>query len=210
MDAPLARPKNYNMSETTIINLLRHGEVELGNVFCGSTDATLSDLGWAQMQKSLEDEESWNRIITSPLQRCFEFAESLASQEEVELVVNPEFKEMDFGAWEGRSPKIIQEEDGQLLSDWWKSPTRVVPPEGEAFLDFRSRVLKAFHEMAKKYEGENLLLITHAGVIRVIMMHILGMQDENLFRLNVDYASITKIRIYHDETGEWGTLISHG
>ena len=64
--------------------------------------------------------------------------------------------------------------------------------------------------MAKQYEGENLLLITHAGVIRVIIMHILGMQDENLFRLNVDYASMTKIRIYHDETGEWGTLISHG
>lgn len=193
-----------------MITLLRHGEVELGNVFCGSTDLALSDKGWAQMQKSLESEEGWDKIITSPLQRCHEFAESLATQEELELLVNDDLQETDFGDWEGLCPKDILEEDGAELNAWWKAPTRVIPPNGEAFLDFRSRVLKAFVEIVDTNGGENLLIIAHAGVIRVIMMHILGMQDENLFRLNVDYASMTKIRIYNDETGEWGTLISHG
>jgi len=192
-----------------MITLLRHGEVELGNVFCGSTDPVLSDAGWAQMQKSVENEESWDKIITSPLQRCHEFAESLATQEERELVIHDDLQETDFGAWEGRCPKEILDEDSETLNAWWKAPTRVVPPEGEAFLDFRSRVLKAFNEITQSCQGENLLIITHAGVVRVIMMHILGMQDENLFRLNVDYASMTRLRIYNDETGEWGTLISH-
>jgi broad specificity phosphatase PhoE len=64
--------------------------------------------------------------------------------------------------------------------------------------------------MIEKHEGKHILLVTHAGVIRVILMYILGMQEENLFRLNVDYASISTIRMYHDDTGEWGTLISHG
>ncbi len=193
-----------------MITLLRHGEVGLANVFCGSTDPELSDKGWAQMQKSLENEESWDKIFTSPLQRCHEFADSLATQEELDLVVTQDLQETDFGDWEGLSPKEILEEDGTKLHDWWKAPTRVIPPGGEAFLDFRSRVLKAFNEIVSTHQGQELLLITHAGVIRVILMHILGMQDENLFRLNVDYASMSKIRIYNDDSGEWGTLISHG
>lgn len=193
-----------------MITLLRHGEVELGNVFCGSTDPALSDKGWEQMQKSLESEESWDKIITSPLQRCHEFAESLATQEERVLLVNDSFQEIDFGDWEESSPKEVLESDAEILNAWWKAPTRVIPSNGEAFLDFRSRVLKAFHDMVETHQGENLLLVTHAGVIRVILMHILGMQDENLFRLNVDYASMTRLRIYNDETGEWCTLISHG
>ena len=193
-----------------MITLLRHGEVELGNVFCGSTDPALSDKGWAQMQKSLESEDSWDKIITSPLQRCHEFAESLATQEEVDLLTNDQLQETDFGDWEGLSPNDILEESAETLNAWWKAPTRVIPPNGEAFLDFRSRVLKAFNDITETHAGENLLLVTHAGVIRVIMMQILGMQDENLFRLNVDYASLTRIRIYNDETGEWGTLLSHG
>lgn len=197
------------MSETTIINLLRHGEVELSGVFCGSTDLALSDNGWSQMQKAVENEEGWDRIISSPLQRCHEFAESLALQEETNLSLNENFQEIDFGLWEGQDPKDILEEESEALNAWWKSPTRIVPPEGEAFQDFRSRVLKSFNEMLSQHGNENILIVTHAGVIRIIMMHILGMQDEHLFRLNVDYASYTRIRIYQDETGEWGTLLSH-
>ena len=192
-----------------MITLLRHGEVELGNVFCGSTNPALSDTGWSQMQKSIEDEESWDKVISSPLQRCSEFAESLAVQEELEFITDERFQEIDFGDWDGISPQDILEGDPDTLNAWWKSPTRVIPPNGEAFLDFRSRVLKAFHEISENNKGGNLLLVTHAGVIRVVLMHILGMQDENLFRLNVDYASISRIRLYSDETGEWGTLISH-
>lgn len=192
-----------------MITLLRHGEVELGNVFCGSTNPALSDKGWSQMQKSIEDEESWDKVIASPLQRCAEFAESLAAQEELELITDERFQEIDFGDWDGISPQDILEEEPDTLNAWWKSPTKVVPPNGEAFLDFRSRVLKAFYQISESNKGENLLLVTHAGVIRIILMHVLGMQDENLFRLNVDYASISRIRIYSDETGDWGTLISH-
>lgn len=199
------------MSETTMITLLRHGEVELNGVFCGSTDSALSDNGWSQMQKALENEKGWDTIISSPLQRCQEFAESLSSEEEISLSLNENFQEINFGAWEGLDPKDILEDETEAdaLNAWWKAPTRIVPPEGEAFLDFRGRVLKAFNETVQEHKDENILLVTHAGVIRVIMMHILGMQDEHLFRLNVAYASLTKIRIYHDESGEWGTLISH-
>jgi alpha-ribazole phosphatase len=195
---------------TTIIDLLRHGEVEGGEVFCGSSDDMLTDEGWQQMQDALEGKSGWDMILSSPLQRCCEFAESLANEEDLKLHINEQFQEIHFGDWEGCSPDDILQTDAQNLQAWWQSPTRETPPRGEDFQDFRSRVLKAFNQLTKKYQDEQVLLITHAGVIRVILMDVLGMQDENLFRLNVDHASFSRVRIYRDHTGQWGTLIKHG
>lgn len=201
-------------SSTTIIDLLRHGEVEGEDVFRGSNDDSVtdnvSDDGWQQMQDALENRYGWDVIMTSPLSRCSEFAESLAEEEELSLHINDQLQEIHFGDWEGCSPDEISQSDSDLLHAWWKSPTRETPPRGENFQDFRSRVLKAFQQITKKYEGEHVLIVTHAGVIRVILMHVLGMNDENLFRLNVDHASFSRMRIHHDQTGEWGTLIEHG
>lgn len=196
--------------KTTIIDLLRHGEVEGGDIFRGSTDDTLTDEGWDQMQLTLQGEMSWDVIISSPLLRCAEFAESLSDQEDIKCEVIDAFQEIDFGDWEGKSPDDVLKESDDVLKRWWAAPTQQTPPEGEDFHDFRARVLKSLKQITEEHQGKRILLITHAGVIRVILMYILGMQEENLFRLNVDYAALSTIRMYHDETGAWGTLISHG
>ncbi len=195
---------------TTVIDLLRHGEVDGGEVFRGSTDDLLTDAGWQQMQAAIDGEAGWDVILSSPLQRCCEFAESLANEEDLSLHINEQLQEIHFGDWEGCSPDEILESDEITLQNWWQSPTKETPPRGEDFQDFRSRVLKSFNQITKKYEGEHILLVTHAGVIRLILMDILGMQDENLFRLNVAHASFSRVRIYRDQTGQWGTLIKHG
>lgn len=194
----------------TIIDLLRHGEVEGGDIFRGSTDDKLTDEGWEQMQLTLQGEVNWDVIMTSPLRRCAEFAESLADQESLELEVMDNLQEIDFGDWEGQSPNELLETDNERLKCWWTSPTKTTPPQGEDFHDFRARVLKTLKQITAEHQNKRILLVTHAGVIRVILMYILGMQEENLFRLNVDYAALSTIRMYHDETGTWGTLISHG
>jgi alpha-ribazole phosphatase len=198
------------MPKTTVIDLLRHGEVEGGDIFRGSTDDKLTDDGWDQMQATLQGDVIWDVIISSSLLRCAEFAGSLADQEDVKCEIIEGLEEIHFGDWEGQSPDDLLKENDETLKRWWASPTKQTPPEGEDFHDFRARVLKCLKQITEEHKGKRILLITHAGVIRVILMYILGMQEENLFRLNVDYASISTIRMYHDETGAWGTLISHG
>ena len=99
--------------------------------------------------------------------------------------------------------------DAKLLQQWWQSPTKVTPPDAEDFHQFRARVLIALKEIIEESKGHHVLLVTHAGVIRTIIMHILGMDDENLFRLNVNYASFTRLHIHHDQSGDWGSLVSH-
>lgn len=194
----------------TTIDLLRHGEVEGDAVYRGSTDDSLTDAGWKQMVATLENKTDWDLIITSPLQRCREFADLIAQEDEIDLEINQSVKEIDFGLWEGLSPDKIMKQEAEVLKAWWQSPTRVTPPEGEDFHDFQARVLKALKVIIEENKGEKVLLITHAGVIRVILMHALGMQEENLFRLNVDNASFSRIHVYHDKLGDSWNLIKHG
>lgn len=194
----------------TTIDLLRHGEVEGDAVYRGSTDDPLTDAGWQQMVATLDDKSNWDLIASSPLQRCSEFAHLIAEEDEIDLEINQSLKEIDFGLWEGLAPDKIMKEEADMLKAWWQSPTRVTPPEGEDFYDFQARILKALKLIIEDNKGKKVLLITHAGVIRVILMHALGMQDENLFRLNVDNASFSEIHIYHDKQGDSWSLIKHG
>ena len=194
----------------TTIDLLRHGEVEGDAVYRGSTDDSLTDAGWQQMVTALHDKKGWDFIISSPLQRCREFAELVAEEDEIELEINNSFQEIDFGLWEGLSPDKIMKEEAEKLKSWWQSPTRVTPPEGEDFHEFQARILKSLKQLISDNKGKNILLITHAGVIRVILMYVLGMQEENLFRINVDNASFSQIHIYHDKEGNSWSLIKHG
>lgn len=195
---------------TTIIELLRHGQVEGDDVFRGSTDIPLSDMGWDQMNNAIPSHAAWDIVVSSPLLRCQEFAESLIQNSNIPLVLEPQLQEIDFGNWEACSPDEVIKTDAERLQQWWDKPTEVTPPEGESFHHFRYRVLECWQELLDEYKGQKLLLITHAGVIRIILMKILGMQEENLFRLDVDYANLSRIRIHHDETGDWASLLSHG
>ncbi len=197
-------------TEKTTIDLLRHGEVEGEEVYRGSIDDALTDFGWQQMVNAVKNKDDWDLIVSSPLQRCREFAELIADEDKIELEINSAFQEIDFGHWEGLTPDEIMQEESELLHSWWKSPTNITPPDGEDFHEFKARVLKAFKQTVRENKGRKILLVTHAGVIRLILMHILGMPEENLFRLNVDYASYSRLSAYHDNLDDTWSLLQHG
>jgi alpha-ribazole phosphatase len=215
-DSKDASPRNTSSTSAiesamsiTSIELLRHGVLEGDDTFRGITNDALSDNGWEQMVSALKDKDEWDIIITSPLSSCREFAEVIAQEEEIDLEINDQLQEIDFGEWEDHTLEEIMKHDGDLLNAWWQSPTQITPPNGEDFYDFRARVLKTFKVLLEEYQGKRILIVTHSGVIRVILMSILGMQDANLFRLNVDYASYSKIHIDTSEINGLGTLIQH-
>jgi len=197
------------VAQVTTIELLRHGALVGDDTFRGVTDDVLSNGGWEQMVTALEGKNEWDIIVSSPLSSCLEFTEVIAQEEEIDLEINEQLKEINFGDWEGHTLEELMKEDANLLNAWWQSPTQITPPGGEDFYDFKARVLKAFKRLLKEYRGKRLLIVTHSGVIRIILMSVLGMQDSNLFRLNVDYASYSKIIIDNDDFSGLGTLIEH-
>jgi hypothetical protein len=77
---PMSQGKcsDSGVSGITYIDLLRHGEVEGGVRFRGSTDHPLTAEGWAQMWAAVGTDIHWDRIVTSPLTRCADFARALS------------------------------------------------------------------------------------------------------------------------------------
>lgn len=195
----------------THIGLLQHGAVEAGDVFCGELDTPLSKQGWKHLkQKFGRGADGWDALVSSPKMQCVEFAEWFAEKHDLSLVRDERLREIYFGAWEGCSPQHVLQAYPEQLAEWWANPAQVTPENGEGFGEFRARVLDAWMELHRAYRGERVLVVTHAGVIRVILAHVLQMPDERLLALNIEPGTLTHLRVLRDRSGEWTSLLAHG
>ena len=183
----------------TTIDLLRHGECEGGDVYRGSLDVPLSASGWEQLRASAGDFADWDRIVSSPLQRCARFAEELAERHALPLVIQEAFREVHFGDWEGRAIADVWREQGSHVRRFFADPVNAAPPNGEPLAEFEQRVLAGWHALLQAHRNERVLLIAHGGTIRVLLAHVLGMPLTRIANLEVPYASASRIRIHHSE-----------
>lgn len=183
-----------------IIDLLRHGEPEGGQmIFRGRTDDPLTPLGWQQLEKRLGDHLPWDAIISSPARRCAEFAQSFATRHALTLALDEQLWELDFGEWEGQHLSDIHQATPELLADFWNHPSQVTPPGGEPLVQFQQRILGAWEQLQQQHQGKHLLVIAHSGSIRVIIGQILGMPIHALLKLELEYAGLSRVRVFYDE-----------
>ena len=184
------------------VDFLRHGEPVGGDVLRGRVDHPLSDVGWSQMQKAAAltiDRElspstpSWTHLISSPLQRCRVFAEHLAGVTALELRVAEQWQEIDYGDWDGMLLSDWREAAGPQFKEFRKDVSKLHPPNGEAFLSFKDRVLAAMNELADLPDGSHVLVVTHGGVLRVVLPIVLGMPLNRSYPLHIPFASLSRI-----------------
>lgn len=184
----------------SVIDLLRHGEPEGGARFRGHLDDPLSVAGWAQMRGAAGKGGAWDVVVTSPLRRCADFAVELAARLEVPLESDTRLREIGFGAWEGLTAEQIAAREPEALARFWHDPARHAPPGGEALADFEKRVAAAWDELLQRHAGRRVLLVCHGGVIRLILARVLDMPRTGLFRLNVPFASTSRVRIWGEQS----------
>ena len=196
-------------SLTTTLDLLRHGEPVGGSRYRGQTDDPLSDKGWAQMRSAVGDAHPWDHIVSSPLSRCSDFARELATRHGLPLEMEPRLMELGFGAWEGRTAAELMSTDADILARFWRDPLHNTPPGGETLPAFQARVLGAWNDLLAQRAGRRLLLVCHAGVIRLLLSHALGMPLSHMFRIQVPNAGLSRLRIDHHRESPLPQLIFH-
>jgi len=189
------------------IDFLRHGEPVGGDVLRGRVDHPLSELGWSQMQKAAAlcserkvtpSTPSWTHLISSPLQRCRVFAEHLAGVTALELQVAQQWQEIDYGDWDGMLLSDWRKEAGPQFKEFRNDVSKLHPPNGEAFLSFRDRVLTAWNGLADLADGSHVLVVTHGGVLRVVLPTVLGMPLNRSYPLHIPFASFSRIALSVD------------
>jgi len=188
---------------SSTIDLLRHGECADGHCYRGTTDVALSDVGHQQMLQSVEKllkkkSAPWSRILTSPLQRCFIVADQLAQQCKVPLVCHKGYQEIHFGDWEGQRVDDVWATQQATVKKWFADPVNFPPPNGEAADTFSDRVVTILLQHMHQTPNEHTLLVTHGGVMRVLLAHCLSMPLNNMGRFDVPYACLSRIQISYD------------
>jgi probable phosphomutase (TIGR03848 family) len=136
-------------------------------------------------------------VVRSPLLRCRETVEPLASALGVEPVVEDGLVEVDYGAWTGRVLSELAEE--QIWSVVQQHPSSAVFPEGEAMAEMAVRAVAAVRAHDRRLAeaaGRDVLWVacSHGDVIKAVIADAYGMHLDQFQRIVVEPASVSVIR----------------
>ncbi len=178
------------------IYLIRHTPVNVKEgIFYGQSDVDPSNTFEKEAEEIKTKLNPQKNMIfySSPLKRCLLLAKKLSP---TDPIIDPQLKELNFGGWE---LKRWDEVDQVLLKKWMDDFVHVNPPNGgESYLDLYKRISEFFLELIKEKQ-EQIVIVAHAGVIRSIIALVLEMPLNNLFSLEIDYSSISKIIVNFDK-----------
>jgi len=163
------------MSQLRRLVLIRHGETvgDSSVRFHGSNDVELSAEGRATMCEAARGlrGEVFDLVLASPLRRSWEAASIVVGGAPVRL--EHDFREIDFGRWEGMTKQEIEACDPVLFRDWQERAESFDFPGGERRADFRARVLRGL-ERLEQSGATSALVVVHKGTIRTIADRLLG------------------------------------
>ena len=193
----------------TRIVLVRHGETEWNRVerFRGRADVPLNQTGIAQAEATARRiEKGWEvtAVYASPLVRALRTAEAIAQQFTLDVQVHPGLIDIDYGAWQGRSPDEVRREQPELVDAWYRAPQAARIPGGESLDELRIQCGEALREVAERHPARTVALVAHTVVNRVILLIVLGLGNERFWRLRQDPCAINEI----EASGEEYTLVS--
>jgi broad specificity phosphatase PhoE len=170
------------------LDLLRHGDTGQRS-YRGQLDDPLSALGWTQLRAAVAD-HAWDRIVSSPMARCADFARELAAQRGLPLRLDPRLAEYHFGEWQGVPIETLAEQQGEALGRFWADPVAHPPPGAEGFSAFRGRLCAALDEAAGEARMGRLLVVTHGGAIRLLRCVAEGRGFGDMAGIEVGHASL--------------------
>ena len=182
--------------------LLRHGQTELSveRRYSGRGNPALTDLGRRQADAAAQfvaERSDIAAVITSPLQRAYDTAEAAAKALGLDVAVDADLIETDFGGWEGLTFGEAAERDPQLHKRWLRD-TSVAPPEGESFDAAAERVGRARARIISEHPGETVLLVSHVTPIKTLLRMALDAGPSILYRMHLDLASLSIAEFYPD------------
>jgi len=191
----------------TTIYLIRHGETEDADAcrYKGHIDVPLSANGIEHIRKlsSFLSGEVGKReggkvkaVCCSGLSRAKKTAEIIAEPLGLKPFIVDELKERNFGEWEGMSFDEIRNQWPDAFNAWADDPLRFSPVGGESTLGLRDRVMPAFNKIMEDHEGEDIVIVSHGGVTRIILCEVLGMPLENIFRIEQDFGALNVIEMW--------------
>jgi len=184
----------------TRIILIRHGQTgwNKDERFRGRVDVELDEVGLKQAQLAAERVMEWeiSAVYSSPLKRARSTAQFVADRFGLSVVTLEGLNDMNFGQWEGLLVSEVREKQAELFDEWRHNPERFAVPGGESLEDVRVRVVATIDDLALKHEGEAIAVVSHRVVCKVLLCHLLGLDNSHFWKIAQDATAVSAFEMY--------------
>jgi len=186
----------------TRLYLMRHGEVEASRRgrYNGHSDVELSVEGILQLE-ALADRvagEPIRGVYASDLIRSRTGAEAIARRFGLQVEIRSGFREKNFGRWEGLSATEVSERFPEEWARWLSDPAGARPAGGESYREVYQRVTAGLGEILCRHRGEEVALVAHGGVNRLVLAFALNLDLSNLPRIEQKYGALNIIDFFQN------------
>ncbi|MGO9611914.1 MAG: histidine phosphatase family protein [Dissulfurispiraceae bacterium] len=177
-------------------------------------------------QLSIHEQSGLASVYSSPLSRALACAEIVAEPHRLKPLIVNDLRERSFGMWEGMTFLEIKAKYPFEFEAWANNPIKYSPVGGESTIEVRDRVVAALkiimdnhsaqqrdqrvlqtaarkiplratsREGDERLGAENIAIVAHGGVNRVLLCHLMGIPLENIFRIEQDNAAVNIIEFW--------------
>ena len=185
----------------TRLVITRHGQ-SIANAesrFAGHSDFDLSELGHRQAKLTADyicDNEKIDVIYSSDLKRAYNTALPTAQRLGMEINATEDLREIFAGDWEGMTTMDIE---ARYAKDWgvWKNSYAASRcTGGESTAEVYRRIVPTVRRIAKKHDGQTVLLSTHATVVRALSAYALGLDETRVAEIPFTHNASVNVFLY--------------
>jgi len=183
----------------TTVYLTRHGQTKWNSAgrMMGWADEDINELGRAQAERLAVrmGKMHLDAIYTSPLKRAVTTSAIVGKSHGLEPVPVQGLIEINYGVWEGLPRTEVRKRWPELQQQLHDDPSELAIPGGETFKQLEVRVVGAFNEMVKAEEGREILMVSHQGILKVLVAQLMGISYRDWGKFEIRNASLSTLTI---------------
>ena len=183
--------------------LIRHGQTDYNakRKVMGRLPIPLNVAGHEQAEKLAErlDGEGLHAILTSPVLRARQTSEVIAAKQNGVAVEDAEaLAELDYGDWVDMDIDEVTADNPEAWATYRSRPHEMRFPGGESLADASARIGSFLNEVSDRFDDGMVALVSHADVIKMALLHLLGLPLKHLANISIDNCSISMVRMAPD------------
>lgn len=177
--------------------LIRHGETEYNKnkYYYGRDDVAINEIGIIQCEKisKILEKIDFKTVYISEMKRTQQTAQIILKNRKYKIIKDSRINERNFGVFEGKNYNKIKELYPQEWKNWCEDWKNAAPPEGESYVQFYSKI-KDFMDDILKIKDDNVLIVSHGGVIRCIYCYIMNNNLDLFWKFNSKNGDISIVK----------------
>ena len=187
-------------NRATKIFLVRHGEVANADERCynGHYNVNLSPEGLRQMMSVADrlKDKPIKAVYSSDLQRTVKGAKIIAERHSIKPIAIKELRELNYGIWEGKRLEDIRNLYPDDVLDRYNNIENHRIQGGETLLEMKERVLSSINTIIDRHKRDNVVIVSHGGVNRIVLLWSLNMAVKDFYRIQQNYSALNIINFY--------------